>query len=118
MTKGVINKSLGDYVRAGRLSRDMDIKAVAEHSGFHESYWRKLEAGQYEAPDPKHLRIIAETLSCPLEDLYSLCGYTITEDLPSFGPYLRATTSMSDADIAAMEHIFHSLADDEDGRAA
>ena len=113
MKKGVNNTSLGDYVRARRQSRNMDIRTAAEHSGFHESYWRKLEAGHYERPDANNLRVIAETLSWPLEDLYSLCGYTITKDLPSFGPYLRATTNMSPKDIKVMERIFHSLADDD-----
>ncbi len=119
MTKGVANKQLGDYVRERRQSRQVDIRTVAEHSGFHGSYWRKLESGLYEAPDPKYLRVIADTLSCPLEDLYSLCGYTVPTDLPSLGPYLRATTDLSDNDIAVMARILESLGDDAtDGRAA
>ncbi len=116
--KGVISKALGDYVKARRLSRKLDIKTVAEHSGFHESYWRKLEAGHYAAPDPKHLRVIAETISCPLADLYSLCDYTVPKELPSLGPYLRTTTNLSDADIVAMEQIFRSMATNDDDRRA
>lgn len=114
MKKGVNNTPLGEYIHSRRVSRNLDIRAAAEHSGFHESYWRKLEAGHYERPDANNLRVIAETLSCPLEDLYSLCGYTVPTELPSFGPYLRATTNMSAKDIAVMERIFDSLADDDE----
>lgn len=118
MQKGVNNQALGDYIRARRTERKLDIRSCAEESGFHESYWRKLEAGHYESPDAKTLRVIAETLSCPLEDLYSLCGYTLPTELPSLGPYLRATSDLSANDIAVMQRIFDSLSDEDDGRAA
>ncbi len=110
MKKEANNLALGDYIQRRRRGQDLDIRTDAEHSGFHESYWRKLEAGQYVSPAAKHLQIIAETLSCPLEDLYSLCGYTVPTALPSFAPYLRATTGLSHQDIAVMERVLASLA--------
>ena len=118
MKKGTNNQQLGDYVRARRLERGLDIATCAMHSGFHESYWRKLEAGHYESPDAKNLQIIAETLSCPLQDLYGLCGYALPTELPSLGPYLRATTDLSRQDIAVMERVFESLAASDDDRRA
>lgn len=103
------NKALGEYVRTRRESRNLDFRTVADHSGLHHSFWRKLEAGQYESPDPKRLQRIAETISCPVEDLYSLCGYPVPAGLPSFGPYLRATTNLAPQDIALMTRMLDSL---------
>ena len=122
MTKGVNNQALGTYVRTRRLSRGLDIRTAAERSGFHGSYWRKLEAGQYESPDAKHLQVLARVLDCPLEDLYTLCGYQTPKGLPSLGPYLRATSDLTGEEIAVMERIFDSFArddsEDTDRRAA
>jgi transcriptional regulator with XRE-family HTH domain len=114
MTKGVNNQPLGTYVRTRRESRGLDIRTAAEQSGFHGSYWRKLEAGQYESPDAKHLGVLASVLDCPLEDLYALCGYQTPEGLPSLGPYLRVTSDLGPDEIAVMERIFSSFAR-EDG---
>lgn len=114
MTKGVNNQTLGNYVRTRRESRGLDIRTAAERSGFHGSFWRKLEAGQYESPDAKRLEVIAGVLDCPLEDLYSLCGYRTAEALPSLGPYLRATSDLTADEIALMERVFTSLAGEHD----
>lgn len=116
MKKGEHNTTLGRYIRTRRLSRCLDINTVAEHSGFHPSYWRKLEAGHYQSPDAKHLVIIAETLSCPLADLYGLCGYALADELPSFVPYLRSTTNLTSEQIAAMDSLFHTFAAETDRR--
>src|SRR5262245_8719357 len=109
MKKGMNNTTLGSYVKARRLARGLDVRSCSERSGLNDSYWRKLEAGHYESPEPFTLRQVARALRCPLEDLYSLCGYTVHRVLPTFGPYLRATTNLSPGDIAVMERIFASL---------
>ncbi len=116
MTKGVNNQALGTYVRTRRESRGLSVRTVAERSGFHDSYWRKLEAGQYESPDAKHLEVIARVLDCPLEDLYTLCGYQMPKDLPTLGPYLRATSDLTTEEIAVMERIFDSFASQADSQ--
>lgn len=116
MVKRGGNQELGDYVRTRRQSQNLDFNTVADHSGLHHSFWRKLEAGQYQSPDPKRLQRIAQTLSCPVEDLYSLCGYAVPASLPSLGPYLRATTNLAPPDIALMTRMLESL--DHSGPAA
>lgn len=90
MNKGGLNPTLGKYVRSRRLSLSLDVRTAAEQAGVDHTYWRKLEAGQYRSPDPRYLKGIAKALDAPLADLYGLCGYAYTEDLPSFVPYLRS----------------------------
>jgi transcriptional regulator with XRE-family HTH domain len=87
----------------------MSIVEAAEQSGFDDSYWRKLEHGHYLSPDAKTLRIVAETIGCPLEDLYGLCGYTIAEELPTLTPYLRTKYDLPPEALSDMEKYFAQL---------
>lgn len=103
------NQTLGEYVRARRLSLGLSYQDVADESGLHYSYWNKLENGQYEQPAPKYLRVIAETLSLPLEDLLALAGYDRPERLPAFTPYLRAKYELPPEAVADLERYFELL---------
>lgn len=104
------NLTLGDYIRARRTSRGLSLNDVAAASGLHFSYWSKLEAGQYDAPSPKHLLTIARTLGVDAEDLYGLAGYAIPERLPTFKPYLRAKYGeLPPEAVADLERYFDLL---------
>lgn len=103
------NQTLGEYVRARRLSLRLGYQDVADRSGLHYSYWNKLENGHYGQPAPKYLRIIAKTLKAPLEDLMALAGYDNPERLPAFTPYLRAKFELPPEAIADMERYFDLL---------
>lgn len=109
MNKGDNNPSLGEYVKTRRLARNLGIPQAAEQAGLDDSYWRKLEAGQYQSPDAKTLRIVADTIDCPLEDLYGLCGYTIADDLPALTPYLRTKFDLPPDAVRDMERYFAQL---------
>ena len=109
MNDGGTVQTIGRYVKSVRQSRNLSIADAVEHSGLSESYWRKLEAGQYASPDPKYLQVIAETISCPLQDLYQILGFPLPDELPSLVPYLRATSTLSDDDIAVMARIFDTM---------
>lgn len=103
------NQNLGEYVRARRQSLGLSLQDAAERSGLHFSYWSKLEAGQYEAPAPKYLLVIARTLGVTTEDLYGLAGYDIPERLPTFTPYLRAKYELPPEAVAELERYFELL---------
>jgi transcriptional regulator with XRE-family HTH domain len=103
------NQSLGEYVKARRLSRDLSLSDAAQLSGLHFSYWSKLEAGQYESPSPKHLQSIARALEVNFEDLYGLAGYESPERLPTFTPYMRAKYDLPPEAVADLERYFDLL---------
>jgi transcriptional regulator with XRE-family HTH domain len=103
------NETLGEYVRARRLSLGHSYQDVADRSGLHYSYWNKLENGQYEQPAPKYLRVIAETLNAPVEDLLALAGYELPERLPAFTPYLRVKYQLPPEAVADLERYFGML---------
>jgi transcriptional regulator with XRE-family HTH domain len=103
------NQTLGEYVRARRLSLGLSYQDVADESGLHYSYWNKLENGHYEQPAPKYLKIIAHTLRVPIEDLYGLAGYDLPDRLPTFTPYLRAKYELPPEAVADLERYFDML---------
>lgn len=103
------NQTLGDYVRQRHESRGLSYYDAAERSGLHHTFWRKLEAGEYDAPAPKNLQLIARTLRAPIEDLYGLAGYAVPERLPSFRPYLRARYNLPPEALAELERYFEML---------
>jgi transcriptional regulator with XRE-family HTH domain len=103
------NETLGEYLRARRLSLGLSYQQVADGSGLHYSYWNKLENGHYEQPAPKYLRVIAKTLDVPIEDLYGLAGYELSERLPGFAPYLRAKFELPPEAVADLERYFDLL---------
>ena len=97
------NETLGEVVRSRRTSLGMSLDQAAVASKLHKSYWSKLESDQYQTPAPKYLQIIGRVLDMPIEELYGLCGYEIPERLPSFQPYMRATTSLPPEAIRQLE---------------
>lgn len=103
------NQTLGNFLRERRTARGWSLNDVARISRLHLSYWSKLEAGQYDAPSPKHLQVIARTLGVNFEDLYSLVGYESPERLPSFTPYLRAKYELPPEAVADLERYFELL---------
>ncbi|MGO9458021.1 MAG: helix-turn-helix domain-containing protein [Acidimicrobiales bacterium] len=103
------NQTLGEYIRDRRASRGLSLGDAAVLSGLHLSYWSKLETGQYEAPAPKHLMVIARALNVDFEDLYGLAGYESPERLPTFRPYLRAKYELPPEAVADLERYFELL---------
>jgi transcriptional regulator with XRE-family HTH domain len=109
MDTDIPNQSLGEYIRARRLARDLSLSDAAELSGLHFSYWSKLENGRYASPSPKHLKVIAKALEVSFEDLYGLAGYDVPERLPTFKPYLRAKYELPPQAVAELERYFELL---------
>ncbi len=109
MTTENRNQSLGDYIRARRESLNLGYYEAAKLSDLNHTFWRKLEDGQYEAPSPKSLEAIANTLKVPIEDLYALAGYDLPVRLPSLTPYLRARYHLPHKAVVDLERYFELL---------
>jgi transcriptional regulator with XRE-family HTH domain len=105
-------KILGAFIRVQREERGMSGRQLAAAVSIDIAQIVRLEQGTVASPKADLLSRIAEVLDLPLADLYSLAGYTIPRDLPSFRPYLRAKygTELPDAAMAEMERYFARLA--------
>lgn len=103
------NAPLGDFIKARRLSKGVTKAEACRRTGFHYSYWHKLEAGIYEMPSPKALDLVAEIIDAKPADLYALAGYRIGGDLPGLGPYLRSKYHLPAEAVDQLESYFSFL---------
>ncbi len=104
-------KALGKLLHTARKERGLTLGAVASASGMDGSSIKRLEDGQFNRPDPEKLQRVARTLDLDVEDLFALAGYTPTEGLPNFGPYLRTkqNENLSATSQKKLERYFEQL---------
>lgn len=104
-------KALGKLLARTRKDRDLTLGGVASATGLAESTIKRLEDGDFKRPDPEKLQRIARALDLDAEDLFALAGYTPTEGLPNFGPYLRVkqNENLSAASRKKLERYFEEL---------
>ncbi|MFB8777150.1 helix-turn-helix domain-containing protein [Streptomyces broussonetiae] len=102
---------LGKYIRNARMDRGISLRRLADQLHMHHSYMSRIESGALMQPSPEKLQRIAEILDLKFSDLCALAGYQAPEELPSFGPYLRAKYNMSDEDHRRLFEYFMLLRD-------
>lgn len=82
--------SLASVLKSGREALGITQAQLASQLGVTRPYLSRLERGEYAHPSGRVLAQLARWLNIPVEDLYGITGYALPDDLPSFGPYLRA----------------------------
>lgn len=80
---------LGEVIRASREEAGFSSRKLEDISGLDHSYISKLEKGAYQSVLPDNLNKLAEALDIQAADLFTLAGYPVVDELPSFEPYLR-----------------------------
>lgn len=80
---------LGELIRTRREQIGLSARKLEQISGLDHSYISKLERGSYQSVLPDNLNKLAEALDINPADLFTLAGYPVVDELPSFGPYLR-----------------------------
>ena len=104
-----LNPRLGALIRRRRLSAGLSLRALAENCGVNYSAISKIESGQVASPDPGKLRAIGLALDIDPQDLYALAGYSVSQGLPTFAPYLRSKYELPDQAIDELEDYFNQL---------
>src|SRR5205823_5564374 len=82
-------KRFGEWLRSRRHEAGLSTTQLAKVVGITDGTITRIEQGAIAAPAPDKLSRIAEALGLSLADVYAMAGYTITDELPSFQPYLR-----------------------------
>jgi transcriptional regulator with XRE-family HTH domain len=82
-------KALGKLIARERAKRKLTQRDLAGDAGVGHATIFHLERGDFKRPDPEKLQRIARALDLDAEDLFALAGYTPSDGLPNFGPYLR-----------------------------
>ena len=82
--------ALGELILTKREAAGLTRRQLAGDLGISRPYLYRLERGEYANPSTRVLSQIVRWLDISVEDIYALTGYTIPDDLPTFGPYVRA----------------------------
>lgn len=80
---------LGELIQIRREKAGLSARKLEQISGLDHSYISKLEKGVYQSVLPDNLNKLATALDLNPADLFTLAGYPVVEELPSFEPYLR-----------------------------
>jgi transcriptional regulator with XRE-family HTH domain len=108
-TNGLID--LARVISKTREEKGMSMRKLAEAAGLTHSFIAKLEGGQFQSVSLRSLDSLAGALELPREDLFSLAGYNVPKELPTFAPYLRARygTELPDHAMTALNELFEAL---------
>lgn len=82
--------TLGRILRARREQLGLSQYALEALSGVDHSVIGRIEGGQIAAPAPDKLTRLADALRLDMADVFSVAGYAVPRQLPSFRPYLRS----------------------------
>lgn len=99
--------SLAKSIRRHREAAGLSISGLAREAGLEPSTVLRLEAGEFEAPDPNKLQRLAAALGIDPEEFFA--HYPAPERLPEIAPYLRAKYGMSSEAVAEAERLFAEL---------
>ena len=81
---------LGDLIKSKREAAGLTLTQLAQELAVSRSYLYRLERGAYTHPSSRVLAHLIKRLDISVEDAYAVTGYILPNDLPNFGPYLRA----------------------------
>ncbi len=97
-------QALGRILRERREALSESIRSLAERSGVPTTTIHHFEQGRTAAPAPDKLGRIASALGLSLAEVYSVAGWSIPKDLPTFKPYLRTKyADLPQEDVDAIE---------------
>jgi transcriptional regulator with XRE-family HTH domain len=84
------NSALGNLLRTKREAAGLTLTQLASELDVSRPYLSRLERGEYAHPSSRVLNQLIKRLGITVEDAYAVTGYLLPDDLPSFGPYVRA----------------------------
>jgi len=96
-------KQLGALVQRARHKKGLSRFALAERTGFDDSWLLRLEQGQYASPNPVHLARLAEVLDIDVAAIDRVSHDHLANSLPSTRIYLRSTQKLSPEAIDEVE---------------
>lgn len=104
-------EALGDLLKSARMRKKLSARKLAAQAGLTHSFIAKIEAAKHRGVSPDTLMALAQALDLPPEDLFTLAGYRLPDELPSFGPYLRARygAELPEGARTALTELFDTL---------
>lgn len=93
-----------------RRAKGLSARQLADLAEVHHSTVTLIERGQIAQPRADKLTRLARALELEPADFLTLAGYKPTEELPTFGVYLRSTTQLPDHAIDELRGHYEYLA--------
>jgi transcriptional regulator with XRE-family HTH domain len=110
MVKNAIK--LGNYLKAGRESKGLTLRAVEESTGISNAYLSQLEGGRIKQPSPVDLHKLCELYGLEYTLAMEYTGYPIPEGMATSTPQQRLlarlghiTAEQEDALVDYMEYL-------------
>jgi transcriptional regulator with XRE-family HTH domain len=100
-------KQLASQVREARVAAGYGVREAAEILGIDKAYYSRIETGQ--VPLGKHAKAVARLYKLNATELKRMAEQTLGSKLPTYRPYLRATTDLPDEALQELEHHFRAV---------
>ncbi len=104
--------TLGDYLKKGRESKGLTLRAVEESTGISNAYLSQLEGGRIKKPSPVDLHKLCELYGLKYTLAMEYAGYPIPEGMATSTPQQRllarlghTTAEQEDALVDYMEYL-------------
>lgn len=94
---------LGALIRRGRRRKGLSLFALADLTGFDDSWLARLEKGHYASPNPAHLARVAETLDIDPARIDVISRDHLADAMPTMRTYFRSKEKLSPAALDELE---------------
>jgi len=94
---------LGALIRRARHKKGLSLFALADLTGFDDSWLQRLERGQYASPNPVHLARVAEALDIDPVAIDRASKNHLAQSLPSVRTYFRSTAKATPEQLDEIE---------------
>ena len=123
MTKQLIGEpvgdSLGDVLKAARLSTGMTFAALSEATGIARGQLYKLENNQVRKANPAQLAFLAQALGLSLYELYAAAGHATPKAIDNLSDELeRKLSVLPPAALDRLEEYVDRLMNEQSGGSA
>jgi len=99
---------LGALIRRARHSKGLSLFALADLTGFDDSWLARLEKGLYASPNPAHLARVAETLDIDPARIDAISREHLANSMPGMRTYFRSKEKLSPE---ALDEVEQAVAD-------
>lgn len=100
-------KDIGPLLRYLREEKGLSVRGLAAAARVDSTWLSRVERGVHSKPDPRALHRMAQVLGVETLQLFMAADYA--GGMPSFAPYLRSTTPLSEDEIGQLQAHFELM---------
>lgn len=101
--------TLGALIRRARNKKRLSLFALADLTGFDDSWLARLEKGHYTSPNPAHLARVAELLDIDPARIDRVSRDHLANSMPTMRTYFRSTQKLSPEALDEIERAVNEI---------